>query len=599
MIKTSTAVIQLILAFLCRRWSRLAEDKVSRLIQGFLGCVGVASLALALSACAADEAQVASPDEWLARELVPPELPVSTQNQLSLHGLFTDGMVLQRDVPIPVWGWGPEGAAVRVYFANNEITTKVQGNCWSVRLPAVQASKEARILTVVCGSRYIALKDVVVGDVWLCSGQSNMECEMKLDVAGYPRRKADIDKTSNQDIRFFKVDRGSSRAPRRDVPSIRNDIYAPWSDSFLGNQWRPCIPEWSPHVAAMAFYFATELQPRLGCPLGIIICARGATSIAHWVPSELIKAEPCWNGFRESLNRAETHWSEFAQPSLASLREFTTKYPTMDVLYKAQTAPNHKPISHPGQLTWPSCFYNGMLHAMAPFALKGVAWYQGEGDAGNPAYADMLASMINNWRGLWQQPDLPFVIAQLAGYGDERPSTGESPWAELRECQARVPARVPHTAVAVLFDAGMRKNIHPVQKEIAGARLALVARKEVYGEAVAAHGPTFQTLAREGNALVVTFAHTENGLVAKGVNLDGVVLPAGKLEGFAVAGADRKFIVAEARIDGKRVLVENSLVPEPVAVRYAWADFPIANLYNSVDLPACPFRAELAPAAGK
>ena len=557
----------------------------------------VVSLALSLSASAVDEAQVTASDEWLAREFVPAELPVSTQNQLRLHGLFTDGMVLQRDVPIPVWGWGPEGAEVRVYFGKNEVTTKVQGNCWSVRLPAVPASTEARTLTVVCGSRCIVLKDVVVGDVWLCSGQSNMTSEMKLDVAGYPRRQIDIDKTSNPNIRFFKVDRGSSRMPRCDVPPIRNDIYEPWFDSILGNQWRPCTSEWSPHVAATAFYFATELQPRLGCPLGIIICARGGTSISAWVPSEVIKAESCWNGFRASLNRTETHWTEFAQPTLAYLREYTTKYPTMEVLYKAQTTPNHEPIRYPGQLTWPSCFYNGMLHAMAPFALKGVAWYQGEGDAGNPAYADMLASMISNWRGLWQQPDLPFVIAQLAGFGDERPSIGESPWAELRECQAKVPARVPHTAVAVLFDAGMRKNIHPVQKEIAGARLALVARKDVYGEAVAAYGPTFQTLAREGNALAITFAHTENGLKAKGVNLDGVVLPAGKLEGFAISGADRKFVVAEARIDGNRVLVANSAVPEPMAVRYAWADFPIANLYNSVDLPACPFRAELAPVA--
>ena len=287
------------IAGLCRRAFCFATSATAWLV-----------LVLGIMARAGDPL-AATEEEWRLRELASPEMPVSMQNQLSVHGLFSDGMVLQRDMPVPVWGWGPEGAEVEVSFADACVKTRVSGHRWSVSLPALRASAQGRDLSVVCGTRCLVFKDVLVGDVWLCSGQSNMQVEMKLDTRPYPRRASDMAATRNPLVRFYKVDRASSRAPRRDVPPVRNDLFEPWSDAFLGNQWRPCTEDWTPHVSAVAFYFARELQPRLGCPLGMLICARGATSIWHWVPAEVINGEDCWQDCRRFLSDTEAGWAKF------------------------------------------------------------------------------------------------------------------------------------------------------------------------------------------------------------------------------------------------------------------------------------------------
>lgn len=549
------------------------------------------------------------PDEQFLSELASPELPLHRISEVAVHGLFTDGMVLQREMPVPVWGWGPEGAEVEVSFAGNRVKTKVAENRWSLKLPSMPSSGEGRELTISSGSRSIVLKDVLVGDVWLCAGQSNMQVEMKLDVKAYPQRAADIGAANNPLVRFYKVERASSRSPRRDVPAVWDDLQAPWTNSFFGNQWRPCTKEWVQHISATGFYFARDLQPKIGCPVGILVAARGSTSIDSWVPAEVINSEACWvepnrgEDARKALAKVNSDWAKFITSKAAPWRVYKEKYPTQEALYKAQTTPGHEPIQRPRPAVWPSCFFNGMLHPVAPFAVKGVLWYQGESDGGLPAqYAEKMASLIHAWRGLWQRPDMPFIITQLAGFsgwGDGLCDTEKSGWAVFRAAQARVPGMVSNVYMTTLIDAGMVKNVHPYRKEIAGTRLSLVARKEIYKEPVAAYGPLFQSIAKEGSTLVVSFTNTEKGLLAKEVDLDGNLLPGGVLRGFTICGADQQFVKAEAKIEGDRVIVSSPQVADPVAVRYAWADFPLANLYNSEGLPGFPFQASAEQGAKK
>jgi sialate O-acetylesterase len=531
-------------------------------------------------------------DEWLLRELAPPEIPDRLRHDLTLHGLFTDGMVLQRDTTVPIWGWGSEGAEIAVSFGETRVATKVSGGRWSVTLPAMPASSDGRELTVTSGSRSIVLKDVLVGDVWLCSGQSNMAIEMKIDRA-HPPRAADLDAAGNPLVRFYKVDRASSRRPRVDVPPVRDDIYEPWSNAFLDNQWRHCTKEWAQHISATAYYFARDLQPRIDCPLGILVSARGGSAISSWVSADVIKSQACWGDARQKLTAAELNWPSFALPLVDRWRAFTRQYPTKHRLWLAQQkqSPGQSPVRIPPQPTWPSCFYNGMIHPLAPFAVKGVLWYQGETDVGNAAiYADKLVSLIQSWRHLWKRPEMPFIIAQLAPFDHPMPE-GRS--AELRAAQARVPLMISAAYTASLIDAGMRKNIHPLQKDVAGRRLALVARKEIYGEPVAAYGPALRTVEKTGGEVALSFNHSDSGLLAKEVELDGTTLPGGILRGFFLRGIDEEWIEASARIEGDRVIVASPEVSEPVAVRYAWADFPLANLYNGDDLPASPFQRQL------
>jgi N-sulfoglucosamine sulfohydrolase len=538
------------------------------------------------------------PEDYL-RELAPPESPLDPQAPLAVHGLFTDGMVLQRDRPVPVWGWGAPGATVTVEFAGQSKTTVVDSsNHWKILLDPMPASSTPQVLSVfspVSGIKFqVSFSDVLVGDVWLCTGQSNMQVSMKLDVKRDPPRATDIENADNPLIRFFKVDRASSRFPRRDIPPVQDDVYEPWSNSFLGNQWRPCTPEWVPHVAAAAFYFAREIQPQVGCPVGILVSARGGTAIDKWVSRDVMNGRDCWAAQRQQLWESADDWDALIAPPAELRRAFAEKYPDLKSLWLDQQ--NDSSLRAPAQPTWPTCFYNGMIHPLAPVALKGVLWYQGEGDAGNPVpYEDKLTDLITSWRTLWSRDDLPFIVAQLAGF-DRFGGTG----AELRDAQARVAERVPDVYLANLIDTGMHQNIHPVRKDLAGDRMARVALKEICGQPVDAYGPALQSVREDDGGLLLTFTDTGDGLEAREVDLDGSRLPAGVLRGFMLAGKGLDFVEAAAEIrSANQVFVSSENVRNPVAVRYAWADFPLANLYNTAGLPAAPFQSELSetPAA--
>lgn len=536
-----------------------------------------------------------SDGESVLRELVPAESPAADPLTPLLHGLFADGMVLQRDREVPIWGWGPDGANVEVRFGSTVVGTEVRGNSWMVKLPPMPASDQGRELTVVCRDRRAIVRDVLVGEVWLCSGQSNMQWEMKLDLEKDPQRGADIRDATNQMVRFFKVDRAVARLPRRDIPPVRDDIHEPWSNAFLGNRWRPATPEWVPHVGATPFYFAGEMQARLKCPVGILICARGGSSIDCWVPAEVIRGNPWWGDKSKALQYVEGQWPEFIGPQVARWRSFKERFPTLHDLWLAQQAGER--IAPPPQPAWPTCFYNAMLHPLAPCAVRGVVWYQGESDArGAETYTDKMAGLISAWRRLWGQPDMPFVFAQLpgfAGHDGEPPDADNLNWAAMRVAQARVPKMVPGAFMACLIDAGMRHEIHPVRKDVAGKRLALVALKEVYGTPINAHGPMLRKVTKKDGALELTFDHDHGGLVAKRVDLDGFVVPGGAVTGFTIRGRDSPWVAGTAHIQGDNVTVASPRIADPVAVRYAWADFPLANLYNGDGLPAPPFECAL------
>ena len=511
------------------------------------------------------------------------------QTSFAVHGLFTDGMVLQRAMPVPVWGWGPEGATVTVEFGGQQKTAVIDSsNHWKILLDPMPASSTPRSLQVSSFEFQVSFSDILVGDVWLCSGQSNMQISMKLDVKRYPPRKTDIEKADNPMIRFFKIDRASSQFPRRDIPPVQDDIYEPWANSFLENKWRPCTPEWVPHISAAAFYFSRELQPQVGCPVGILVSARGGTAIDKWVSREVINGRDCWSAARQKLWKTADEWDAFIAPPAEVRREFTEKYPSLKSLWLVQKDGSSDRAPRPP--VWPTCFYNGMIHPLAPLALKGVLWYQGEGDTGNPVpYEDKLTDLITSWRALWSRDNLPFIVIQLAGF-DRFGGKG----AELRNAQAHVAERVSNVYLATLIDAGMHKNIHPVRKDIAGERLARVALKEVYQQPMDAYGPVLQSVAEKDGGLLLTFSNTGVGLEARELDLDGTHLSAGVLQGFMIAGRDLNYVEAKAEIlSGSQVLVSSEQVRGPIAVRYAWADFPLANLYNSAGLPAAPFQSQL------
>ncbi len=484
----------------------------------------------------------------------------AAQAEVRLPKLFSSHMVLQRDQPIHIWGWSEPGESVSATFhgATATSTGDPLGH-WSLYLPPQSAGGPFQL--TVTGSNKIALDDILVGDVWFASGQSNME----MPVSGFPgsaivnNSAAEIKDANHPDMRLFLVGDKASDYPLND---------------FAGEpSWTVCSPETAAKFSAVAYFFGRDLQNKEHVPIGLIDSSWGGTPGASWISLDGISSDASLMPVFAARAGMIDQQADTAAIVAAEKRE--------DAAARSANRPLPKHPWRPDPASWaPAALFNGMVAPATPFVMKGVIWYQGESDseaARAPLYDKVFPALISDWRAHWREGNFPFLFVQISSF---KTAASES-WPIIREAQLRTLA-LTNTAMAVSIDIGNPDNIHPPDKQAVGARLALAARAVAYGEHIEYSGPLFRQTSAENGGMRVWFDHVEGGLIAKG----------GTLEGFEIAGEDHRFVAATARIDGPSVLVTSPQVTRPEYVRFGWANAPIVNLFNSVGLPASPFTSE-------
>jgi sialate O-acetylesterase len=490
------------------------------------------------------------------------------------HALISDGMVLQQGVKVPIWGSAGEDETVTVRFQGQEVSTTAKGGRWMVRLEELKAGGPYEM--TITGTNRIQLHNVLVGEVWICSGQSNMEWPVS--------QTADAEKTiaasANPLIRLFTVPRTPAGGPLHDVPSSASRIR---TGEFRERAWQECRPGTVASFSAVGYFFGRDLQKARQTPIGLIHTSWGGTPAEAWTSKAALEAEPVLKYLAERQAKALAGYPKAIESFKAEVASFAQAY-TKAVAEGRDPPDEPKWPSNPARNpNGPSTLYNGKIASLLPYAIQGAIWYQGESNASRAyEYRTLLPAMIKNWRMDWQQGKFPFLIVQLAPFMKIDPEPRESQWAELREAQGLTTSTVPNTALAVITDVGEENDIHPKRKEPVGGRLALAARALAYGEKIVYSGPVYSTMTVGGNKAVLAFKHTGSGLVAKG----------GPLTGFTIAGNDRKFVTAQAEIQGDKVIVWSPGIDQPVAVRYGWANYPVVNLWNQEGLPASPFRTD-------
>lgn len=482
-------------------------------------------------------------------------LAVSALAAVKPHALFSDGCVLQQGMPVPVWGWADDGENVTVEFQGQKVSATASGGKWMVTLKELKAGGPFEMK--LSGSNVVTIKNILVGEVWLCSGQSNMEWRMNQTA----NAKEDIAAAKYPQIRLFTVPRNPQDAPIADVKG----------------EWKECSPETVATFSAVGYFFGRALhQARKGVPIGLINSSYGGTPSESWTSAGVVNNDPHFAGIRENYAKAVAAWPENKAKWEAAVEKH--KEVAAKAKEEGKTAPPApgKPFG-PEHQNRPVGLYNGMIAPLVPFALRGAIWYQGESNATRAyEYRSIFPAMIQDWRKAWNN-EFPFLFVQLAPYAPPPPNT----YAELREAQL-LTLKLPKTGMAVITDVGEEKDIHPKQKQPVGERLALAARAIAYGEKIEFSGPVYSGMKVKGSSIELSFSHLGGGLVAKG----------DKLTGFTIAGADQKFVPAEAVIQGNKIIVSSSTVSQPVAVRFGWENWPVLNLWNKAGLPATPFRTD-------
>jgi sialate O-acetylesterase len=482
--------------------------------------------------------------------------------------LFGDHMVLQQGTSVPVWGWADPGEQVTVSLAGQKQTaTAGADRKWMVRLNNLNASADPIEMTI-SGKNTIKITDILVGEVWLGSGQSNMDFVVSGDMTKYPGmaqrfagvvNEAQVIAAANYPkIREFRVPLKTSELPLEDVVG----------------KWQICTPETVPGFSAIGYFFSRDLQKAINQPIGFITSAFGASCAQAWVSKDVLESDA---RLKSNMDAFATQVAAFKTAAAAAANNPVP--PVNEPAAQARGARRGRggPANPFGNQHNPYVLWNGMIKPIQPYAIKGVLWYQGESiTEGLDLYPVVMEHVITSWRKQWGQGDFPFYFVQLAAEdaASNRP--------EVREAQAQA-LKVPNTAMAVAMDTGEKTNVHPKNKQDLCDRLARIARANVYGEKIEYYGPMYQSMQVEGNSIRVKFTHVGGGLVAKG----------GDLKWFQIAGADKNFVDATAKIDGNTIVVTAPGVSAPVAVRYAWHRWPEgANLYNADGLPAPQFRSD-------
>ncbi|MBV9923407.1 MAG: sialate O-acetylesterase [Acidobacteria bacterium] len=498
----------------------------------------------------------------------------SARAEVTLPDVLSDSMVLQRGVRVPVWGTAAPGEAVTVGFAGQTKRTKAGADGrWRVWLDPLRANATPQVLTV-SGKNKVELKDVLVGEVWLVSGQSNMQ----FTLAETKEAKEAIAAANHPNIRLFNVSR--QVAFKHKPPPLAT--------------WQATTPESVKEFSAAGYYFAVELQKELGVPVGVINSSYGGSQAEAWTPVEYLNANP---ELKATVERTKT-WDEERPRVKVEYEEQIKRWrEEADKAKAAGARPSPSPAVPDALREYriASSIYDGMIEPLIPFPVRGVFWYQGESnEARAEQYGILLPTMIRAWRERWGRGDFPFGIVQLPNYRDPNPQPVDEAWSHIREAQRRTALSTKNAGLIVTIDIGEAHDIHPKDKLDVGRRMARWALADVYGRRMTATGPMFQSVKAGGDRLVLKFDDVGTGLRIR----DG-----DKLEEFAVAGEDRKWHWAEARIVGRdKVEVWSAEVPKPVAARYAFNNNPRRpNLSNDTGLPASPFRTDdwPDPTAGK
>jgi sialate O-acetylesterase len=472
--------------------------------------------------------------------------PAFVRANVKLPAIFGSHMVLQRDQKDRVWGWAEPGEDVTVEIVGQSKTAKAgPDGAWHVTLDPMPTGGPHTL--TVRGKNTVTLDDVLVGEVWICSGQSNMQWP----VAAAKDADLEIPAAKYPNIRLITVPNVGTQEPQKD---------------FRG-QWTTCRPETVGGFSAVGYFFGRQLQETLGIPIGLINDAWGGSACEAWVRRDRLAADPKYAPLLQSWDEREKNY-EKAKSEGKTVRNL-----------EGQMRGN----ARPGNI------YNGVLKPTIGYGIRGVIWYQGETNAGRAyQYRDLFPLMIQSWREEWGQGDFPFYWVQLADFMAESSNPRPSPWAELREAQTMTMSRLPNTGEAVIIDIGEGRDIHPRNKQDVGHRLARWALARDYGVKIAHQSPTYKSMKTQGNKIVITFDHVGRQLYTFDVQ---------EARGFTIAGGDQKFVNAKARVNGNKVEVWSDEVSDPVAVRYAWADNPVCNLYSSEGLPATPFRTDDWPGA--
>ena len=513
------------------------------------------------------------------------------ESSLRLANIFGDGMVLQADKPINIWGWSAKGTPVQVSLGNHVVeTTSNKMGVWKVTLPKLPKSFKAKQLEVISGDEREILKDVLIGELWICGGQSNMAWTLK----GSRDGDIEIASANASHIRFNRVPLIARNNPQSDF-SVAS------SEAKEGN-WRKATSDQVDNCTAVGYYFAQRISRILKTPVGLIDVSWGGTMAQHWVTDETLAVIPEMKPYHDSFEEALQKWTDGGGEQGAQTR-LSNDLAAWEI--KAKTAkeqggqpprrPNPNDYLNPGHKRHPAGMINGMISPISQLSIRGVLFYQGEnnsfGTSWKPFYATFPA-VIRDWRHLFNSPNLPFGLVQIAGWSNRRSMTYDMNHHTnvIREIQHITWQRLNHTGLIPSYDTNSNGSIHPAHKRPVGERLARWALSEIYpqsgGNSIIWKGPVYESHQIEDGKVTITF---ESG-TANGLRLDKDTV-----QGFYIASSDREFHHAKARIAGETLVVWHDDIKEPVAVRYAMSNLPHGSLLNGKELPAYPFRTDTWP----
>lgn len=547
-----------------------------------------------------------------------------TQAEVKMPEIFGDHMVLQEDSKLPIWGTAAPGEKVTVTFAGQTVSaTAATDGTWRVDLAPVKVSDHGQMMTIA-GTNTVTFQDVLTGEVWIASGQSNMAFGLTGDMHWHETSQS----LDDPKLRLFVVPGNYKFDQQKDL--------LPLNATQLSGHWQVCTPQLfidpKNHLdfSAVGYYFAKEIRAKTSKPVGMIGTYVGGTPAQSWTSLEGLKKEPTLAHYIDEHQKAVDDFPKLNADYPAKAAEFKAKQAewfkteegvafktVMDQWNKDKDAavasgspqpkrpdapksyPSHGPTAPDGGNHVPSTLYNGMIAPLIPYAIRGAIWYQGESNGDNitmaTEYPIVFPNMIKDWRTNWQQGDFPFLFVLLANYRVPATTPSQDFWPWAREGQMKA-LDLPNTGAASAIDIGDEKTIHPLDKLDVGIRLSLAARATVYGEKNLAYsGPIYDSMKVEGNKIRITFKQLGGGLImGTPPPSSGNPTPTAptELKGFGIAGADQNFVWANATIDGNSVLVSADSVATPVAVRYDWADNPAGSLYNKANLPADPFRTD-------
>ena len=491
-------------------------------------------------------------------------------SEVTLPNVIGNNMVLQRNMQVPIWGWASAGEEISVTLStqaegveplfSTTATADAEGN-WQVKLPAMAAGGPYTLR--VNGSNTIELTNVLFGEVWVCSGQSNMQWSVNAS----KDNEAEIAAAMYPKIRLFYVPRVPSGLPQQDVAA----------------DWYETTPETIPNFSAVAYYFGRKLYKNLDVPIGLINTSWGGTRIEPWTPPVGFTTVPALASIYKEVEDVQANYRAQLPQKIKEIEAWiaeTRKALETDAML-TQMPNNTHPLAHQQR---PTALYNGMVHPIVPYAIRGALWYQGESNLRDGMlYHEKMKALINGWREVWEQGEFPFYFVQLApfNYGGRNASPYFLP--QIWEAQTATLA-LPNTGMAVTTDIGNLRDIHPRNKQDVGRRLALWALAKDYGrDDVTYSGPLYKSMAVEGNTIRLTFDHVGSGLTSRDEK---------PLTWFQIAGEDKQFVEAEAMIDGDTVVVSSDALENPVAVRFGWHQSAEPNFVNKEGLPASPFRTD-------